>query len=524
MADHGFWSYATREPDVLALVDPTGREYTRGELHAKCNRVVHGLRARGLRRGDNVAICTPNCGEFYMIVLACQQAGWYITPINWHLASTEIAYILEDSQAKAFFGHETTGEICADAVKEVGFTSDTLFSLKGEVPGFSAFEVLLEGQSEQAPENRCAGNIMNYTSGTTGKPKGVKRPLAPEEIEPDIISGMVALYLSMFGIQAQDGNVHIVGSPLYHTAVLIFSSCSLHYGHTVVVMEKWDPEEMLRLIEKYRVTTSHMVPTQFHRLLQLPEEVREKYDCSSTRRMIHAAAPCPIDVKRKMISWWGMSIYEYYAATEGGGTIVTPEEWLKYPGTVGKAWQGAEIRIYDDEARQVPTGEQGTVYMRLTETGNFEYKDDKEKTKKNRVVDEDGTFFTVGDVGYLNEEGFLFLCDRKIDMIISGGANIYPAEIENVFFSHPKVGDVCVFGIPNEDWGEEIKAVVEPAAGIEPNPILTEELMAHCQKNLGKFKWPKSIDYIEKMPRDENGKLPKRKLRDPYWQGKERAI
>jgi long-chain acyl-CoA synthetase len=306
--------------------------------------------------------------------------------------------------------------------------------------------------------------------------------------------------------------------------VLVYSGNALHLGHAVVLMEKWDAEEMLRLIEKHRVTTSHMVPTQFHRLLLLPEAVRRKYDVSSTRCMIHAAAPCPPDVKRRMIEWWGHSIYEYYAATEGGGTLVTPTEWMQRPGTVGRAWPNAEIRIFDDDGNDVPTGSQGTVYMKLGPTAQFEYKGDAQKTKKNRVVKGDTVYFTVGDVGYLDDAGYLFLCDRKIDMIISGGANIYPAEIENVLLTHPKVGDAAVFGVPNADWGEEVKAVIEPAPGAVPGQALTDEILAFCRERMGGFKVPKSIDYTDEMPRDPNGKLYKRKLRDPYWAGRERAI
>jgi long-chain acyl-CoA synthetase len=240
--------------------------------------------------------------------------------------------------------------------------------------------------------------------------------------------------------------------------------------------------------------------------------------------MIHAAAPCPPEVKRRMIEWWGDSIYEYYAATEGGGTLVTPQEWMKYPGTVGRPWPGAEVRIFDDAGNDVPTGAQGTVYMKLGDTAKFEYKGDEQKTKKNRVVKGDTVYFTVGDVGYLNEDGYLFLCDRKIDMIISGGANIYPAEIENVLLEHPKIGDVAVFGIPHEEWGEEIKAVVEPAPGVAADEALRSELLDFCRERLAKFKLPKTIDFTAALPRDPNGKLFKRKLRDPYWAGKERAI
>jgi long-chain acyl-CoA synthetase len=334
-----------------------------------------------------------------------------------------------------------------------------------------------------------------------------------------MMASMVSMLLAMFGIEFGGDGVHLVGSPLYHTAPLVFAGVSMHVGHTLVVMEKWTPEDSLAVMARHRVTTSHMVPTQFHRLLALPDEVKKRYDLSSLRHMIHAAAPCPVDVKRKMLAWWGPTIYEYYAASEGGGTIVTPEEWLKHPGTVGRPWPGSEIRILDDDGNPRPTGEPGTVYMQLG-VQDFEYHKDPAKTSANR---RDG-FFTVGDVGYLNAEGYLFLCDRKIDMIISGGANIYPAEVEAALLAHPKVGDVAVFGIPDDDWGEQVKAVVEPAAGATAGPALAEELLAFCATHIAKYKSPKSIDFIAEMPRDPNGKLYKRKLRDPYWQGRERRI
>jgi long-chain acyl-CoA synthetase len=500
MAEHGFWSFAQRDPSPLALVDPNGKTWTRGELLAECNRIVHGLRALGLEHGDTVAICLPNCAEFYSVYLACLQAGWYLTPINWHLAGPEVAYIVGDCGAKAFIGHERVADECARAADEIDFPKQGRFAI-GDVPGFRPFAELTAGQPSDMPTDRAAGAVMNYTSGTTGKPKGVKRALAPKEVEPDLIMQMMSVVWQMFGIAPEDDNVHLW-----------------------VLMDKWDAEGMLERIERYRVTTSHMVPTQFHRMLLLPEEVRTRYDVSSTRCMIHAAAPCPPDVKRRMIEWWGNSIYEYYAATEGGGTLVTPEEWMKYPGTVGRPWPNAEVRIFDDDGGDVATGDQGTVYMLLGETGKFEYKGDSQKTKSNRIEKDGKLYFTVGDIGYLNDEGYLFLCDRKIDMIISGGANIYPAEIENVFLEHPKVGDVAVFGIPHEDWGEEIKAVVEPAPGAVAGDDLAAELQGFCKERLAKFKLPRSIDFTDEMPRDPNGKLFKRKLRDPFWEGKERAI
>jgi long-chain acyl-CoA synthetase len=284
-------------------------------------------------------------------------------------------------------------------------------------------------------------------------------------------------------------------------------------------MDKWSAEGMLELIERYKVTHSHMVPTQFHRLLALPEDIKPKYDLSSLRHMIHAAAPCPVDTKHAMIEWWGPVIDEYYAASEGGGTIVNTEEWLKKPGTVGKPWPISEIAIFDDDNNRLEAGQIGTVYMAM-QAGDFEYHKDREKTQKNRI----GKFFTVGDVGYLDDDGYLFLCDRKTDMIISGGANIYPAEIENVLLGHPKVVDAAVFGIPHDDWGEEVKAVVQTVDGVTGDPELAAEILSWCEGRLAHFKTPKSIDFTDEMPRDPNGKLYKRKLRDPYWEGRERAI
>jgi long-chain acyl-CoA synthetase len=325
--------------------------------------------------------------------------------------------------------------------------------------------------------------------------------------------------LLLFGLQPHDDNVHICGSPLYHTAVLVFAGGALQLGHTVVVMDKWTPEGMLELIDRYGVTNSHMVPTQFHRLLALPDEAKAKYDLSSLRHMVHAAAPCPIDVKRGMIEWWGPVIDEYYAASEGGGTMVMSEDWLKKPGTVGKAWPISEVEILDDEGKELPPNEIGTVYMAMPGV-EFEYYKDRQKTESNRV----GRFFTVGDIGYLDDDGYLFLRDRKADMIISGGANIYPAEIEAVLLGHPKVGDAAVFGVPHEDWGEEVKAVIEPAAGVEPSAELADDILAFCAGKLARFKTPRSLDFVVEMPRDPNGKLYKRRLRDPYWEGRERAI
>jgi len=516
MADLGFWKFAAAEPAHLALVTPDEKLVSRGELAAASNRVARGLQALGLETGDVVAVVMANGQPMLELYLACMQAGFYLVPINHHLAGPEIAYIVENSEAKAFVAHDRFAETVLAAAKEIPIPASHRFAV-GELEGFRPYAEIAEGQSDEPPDGRTAGAVMNYTSGTTGQPKGVRRPLAP--IDPDLVGAMFTGFHQMFGITPEDGNVHICGSPLYHTAVLMFAGSSLHLGHAVVLMDKWSPEEMLRLIEAHKVTTSHMVPTQFHRLLQLPEAVRAKYDCSSTRAMVHAAAPCPVEIKQQMLEWWGDSIWEYYAATEGGGTIVPPDEWRKKPGTVGRPWVNAEVKIFDDEGNDVPTGEAGTVYM-LRGQADFEYFKDKQKTDKARL----GRYFTVGDIGYLDEDGYLFLRDRKADMIISGGVNIYPAEIENVLLTHPKIGDVAVFGIPHADWGEEVKAVVEPLAGQAAGDALTEDILGFCRDKLAKYKTPRSIDYIAEMPRDPNGKLYKRKLRDPYWEGRERSI
>jgi len=536
VSDTGFFRLATADPDRDVLVTPDGTVLTAGELHALANRIANGLQAIGLQPDDTLALVLPNGAEMIASYLAGTQIGLYVTPINHHLVAPEIAYIVGDSDAKALIGHERYAGELAKVLEELragegaptwsGDDAPPAYLVTsgsdGDISGFRPFEELVAGQPDTPPANRVAGAPMHYTSGTTGKPKGVKRGRV--DMDPDDLFSLYGLFLSLFGVQPHDGHVHITGSPLYHTAVLLWTSNSLHLGHKVVLMDKWDAQEMLRLIDEHKVTTSHMVPTQLHRLLALPEEVRARYDCSSTRCMVHAAAPCPPEVKRRMIEWWGDSIMEYYAATEGGGTIVTAKEWLERPGTVGRAWAGAEIRIYDDAGQRLGPGEIGTVYMGLAQA-TFEYKGDEQKTRNNRIYEPDGSaFFTVGDVGELDEDGYLFLRDRKIDMIISGGVNIYPAEIESEFLTHPKVGDVAVFGVPHPDWGEAVMAVVEPAAGVEPGPELEEELRSFARERLASYKRPATIEFTTEMPRDPSGKLYKRKLRDPHWEGIQRSI
>jgi long-chain acyl-CoA synthetase len=516
MAQLGLWNMAQETPSQLALVDPNGQELSLGELAAASNQIVHGLRALGLKRGDALAAVVQNEAAMVELFLAALQGGFYITPINCHLAPPEIAYIAQDCDAQAVFCSERYGDVCTAALAQIAFPAERRFS-SGTLAGFRSFADFKSKQPTTRPTDLASGQAMTYTSGTTGRPKGVRRPLP--DVDPDTNAERYAMFLSLFGIKPRDNGVHLVVSPLYHTAVLNFCLNSLHLGHTVVLMDKWTPEGTLERISRYRVTTSHMVPTQFKRLLGLSPEVRATYDVSSLRQMIHSAAPCPVELKQQMLAWWGPTIYEYYAASEGGGTLAIPTEWLAHPGTVGRAWPVSEISILDDQGNALPPGEVGTVYMRM-QGSDFEYHKDKQKTDSARI----GRLFTVGDAGYLDKDGYLYLCDRKADMIISGGVNIYPAEIELALTTHPKVADVAVFGIPDDDWGEQVKAVIEPASGIDPGPALEDELRAFCKQHLATYKIPRTFDFTQALPRDPNGKLYKRKLRDPYWAGRSKAI
>ena len=511
----GFWAIAEHCPERLAVVDPDHRRITYGELAKLANRALHGMRSRGLAAGDQICTVLPNSIEQVAMTLAVLQGGLYISTINFHLIADDIAYILEDSGCKLLVAHERFDDAAQRLLDLVNIPHDNLFSV-GELPGYQPWDMLVEGQPDSRPDELTTGSMMFYTSGTTGRPKGVRRALTGAH--PDESGPMSAALLMLFGTMPHDDNVHITQAPLYHTAVNNWTISSLHMGHAVVLMDKWTPEDALECIERYRVTHSHMVPTMFHRLLKMPATERRRYDVSSLRQMIHAAAPCPVDTKRKMLKWWGPVIWEYYAATEGGGTIVSPEDWLRYPGTVGKAWPMSEVKVFDDAGDELPAGESGTIYMRMTmgdpKTSAFEYHKDKKKTEESRLKG----YFTVGDVGYFNEDGYLFLNDRKSDMIIAGGVNIYPAEIEAVLHQSDRVADVAVFGVPDPDRGERIMAVVQPMAGVDEQALETE-LRAFVEKRLSKQKWPQDYAFQAELPRDPNGKLYKRKLRDPYWAG-----
>jgi long-chain acyl-CoA synthetase len=515
VTDIGLWTIAAQHPDRPAVIEPDGTVVSYAELAGRADQAGRGLQALGLRPGDCVAGMLSNSSAVLALFFAAMETGLYVVPVNWHLAAAEVAYILGDSGAGAFVAHERFAAVAAAAADQAGLRAQARFAV-GDVPGFAPLASLGADTSGRPPV-RTTGAPMVYTSGTTGRPKGVRRALTGED--PDAVPVGSGGFFGLFGLTPFDGNVHLCCSPLYHTAVLNFATISIQLGHPVVLMDRFDPEVMLALIERHRATHSHMVPTQFRRLLALPEEVRARYDVSSMRAAIHGAAPCPQEVKRRMLDWWGPVVTEYYAATEGGGTLITGAEWLQRPGSVGRPWSYSQVCVLDENGEDVPTGEPGLVYMRMG-ASTFDYYKDQEKTLAGRARG----MFTVGDIGYLDSGGYLYLCDRKGDMIISGGVNIYPAEIEAELSCHPAVGDVAVFGVPHDEWGEEVKAVVEPADGVTPGPELTAELLDFLAGRIAKFKLPRSVDYVAELPRDPNGKLYKRRLRDPYWAERDQAI
>ncbi|HST81901.1 MAG TPA: acyl-CoA synthetase [Kineosporiaceae bacterium] len=518
----GLWNIAREQPTMTAVVGPDGERLDYAELAARADRYARGLQTLGLRPGDTLAMMLPNGVDLIAVYFAATQIGLYVVPVNWHLVGAEVAYLLADSEAKVFVAHQRFDAVAVEAVEGARVAAGTAGSpitrfAVGEVPGFAPLADLGADEQPGRPAERTLGAPMVYTSGTTGRPKGVRRPLTGAD--PDEMPAAGRWFFGIFQLQPFDGHVHLCCSPLYHTAVLNVATLAIQHGHPAVLMDRFDAEEMLRLIDRHRVTYSHMVPTQFSRLLALPEQMRNAYDVSSLRNMIHGAAPCPAEVKRQMLKWWGPVVTEYYAATEGGGATITATEWLERPGSVGKAWPGSVIRILDDAGQDVPVNTPGLVYLRMG-TSNFEYHGDKEKTQAARV----GDLFTLGDIGYLDDEGYLYLCDRKSDMIIIGGVNVYPAEIEGELSSHPAVADVAVFGIPHPEWGEEIKAVVQLAEGVQPSDELATELIEFVRRRLAGFKVPRSVDFAEELPREPNGKLYKRRLRDPYWENATRPI
>ncbi|HET9732613.1 MAG TPA: AMP-binding protein [Acidimicrobiales bacterium] len=502
---------AAKTPDKPAYVMAgSGETVTYGELDRRSNQLAQLFRRVGLRRGDSVAVFMENNAHYFEVTWAAQRSGLYYTAISSRLTAGEVAYILRDCGARLLVTSRGKADVAAAAVAESPEVTTRLMC-GGTVEGFDSYEEVRDAQPDTPIADESEGQDMLYSSGTTGQPKGVKVPL-PAEAPIGTPTGVYLLGVGLYGLDAD--NVYLSPAPLYHAAPLRFTMSWMRAGATVVVMETFDPLEYLRLVERHRVTHSQVVPTMFVRMLKLDEEVRRSFDLSSLRVVIHAAAPCPIPVKRQMIEWWGPIIYEYYAGTEGNGfTAITSEEWLEHPGSVGRAILGT-IHIVGEDGEEVPPGEAGTIFF---ESGSpFEYHNDPEKTAASR---NDRGWSTLGDIGYVDPDGYLYLTDRKAYMIISGGVNIYPQEAENLLVTHPKVADAAVIGVPNDDLGEEVKAVVQLMAEVGAGPDTEAELIAFCRAHLAHFKCPRSVDFVTELPRLPTGKLYKRLLRESYWAG-----
>jgi fatty-acyl-CoA synthase len=503
--------HAQREPDKTATVMArSGQTVTYAELDRRSMRLAQLFRDAGLAEGDVVAVFMENNIRFHEAFWAVMRSGMYVTAVNRSLTADEASYIVNDSGAKALVTSAALGEVAAAMVPHIPGCPVRL-AVDGAVEGCERYEVAIERYPAEPLPQQPLGDFMNYSSGTTGRPKGIKRPLTGRTFDEP--TNLDALIGSIYGIGTDA--VYLSPAPLYHSAPLAWTAAVHSLGGTNVIMERFDPGEALALIERHRVTHSQWVPTMFVRMLKLPAEERRAHDLSSLRLAVHAAAPCPVDVKRQMIEWWGPILWEYYGGTEVNGmTLCNAEEWLAHPGTVGRPFIGV-VHICDEAGVEVPNGTPGTVYFER-EQMPFEYHNAPDKTDAAKHP-EHPLWTKLGDVGYVDDDGFLYLTDRETFMIISGGVNIYPQEIEDCLVMHPKVADVAVFGVPHSEMGEEVKAVVQPAAGVAPSDELATELLAYAREHLAPYKVPRSVDFEEALPRLETGKLYKRLLRDRYW-------
>jgi long-chain acyl-CoA synthetase len=508
-------TFAASHPDKPAyIMASTGEAITYAELDAEANRLSHLLRDAGLQPGDHMAFCLENHPHFLAIAWGAHYAGLYYTAISSRLTAEEMEYVINDCGAEVFITSQYKADVAVEIAERIPNVRVRLV-LDGPLEGYDPYEDTLARYPAEPLPDRVAGKDMLYSSGTTGRPKGVK-PSAPSELL-ETLTPVAVLGQMLFS--ADESMIYLSPAPLYHAAPLRFTMAVHQAGGTAVVMEHFDPEQALALIERYHVTHSQWVPTMFVRMLKLPDEVRARYDVSSMRVAIHAAAPCPVPVKEQMIEWWGPVIHEYYAGTEGNGFVYcNSEDWLAHKGSVGRPLLG-EAHIVGEDGTEVPVGEEGTIYF--GGGSEFEYHNDPEKTASSR--DPRG-WSTLGDVGRLDEDGFLYLTDRKSYMIITGGVNVYPQETENLLVTHPKVLDCAVIGVPNEDFGEEVKAVVQVPDDVEAGPELERELIAFCRGHLADVKCPRSVDFVDELPRHPTGKLYKRLLRDEYWKGHESRI
>ena len=505
--------FASTHADKPAMImEETGQTLTYGQLEPIANQGAQFIRSQGIKNGDIIALWATNSIKFIEIYWAAQRAGIYVCLLPTHLSADDAAYIIDNCGAKLL--------IVSSEIKAAKAFLDTqpsqlknlksIFSINGELKHIKPWAEQVKFMPITPIEDEEAGFHLIYSSGTTGRPKGVKLPLIGGDVMEDTI--WAKRYEEIYNLT--DKSVFLACAPLYHSAPILFVTNTMRRGATIIIMKKFDSEGTLKAIEKHKVTMSQMVPTMFIRMLRLPEDTRHAYDVSSLEHVVHAAAPCPIEIKYQMMDWFGDIIDEYYAGSESiGATTITSAEWRERPGSVGRA-KNCSLHICDKEGNELPAGETGMVYF--AGGHDFEYLGEPEKTKKARNP-KNSKLATLGDIGHVDDAGYLFLTDRKNFVIISGGVNIYPQETENLIIQHPKVADVAVIGVPNAEMGEEMKAVIEPLNWRDAGEDFAEEIIAYCRSKLGPIKCPKSVDFDKKLPRQDNGKLFKRLVRKRYW-------
>ncbi|MDT5340148.1 MAG: long-chain acyl-CoA synthetase [Mycobacterium sp.] len=508
IADHAIG--AAHSPAVH-IADGVTIDY--GELYARSQRVAAVLHEAGLRRGDGVALVLPNRREFLEIAWGCQLSGLYYSAVNTHFTPDEVLYVIEDSESRAVF-IDASMTLLGERIVGAGCGVELHIAVGGELPRWQPYDGLMAKAGAAPPPSD--GSEMLYSSGTTGRPKAVRRPL-PTDGNGSWAQKVLEQALTQ-RYAMTSSSVYLSPAPLYHAAGVNYTMAVHRVGAASILMGRFDAEVVLRLVQEHRVTHAQFVPTMFVRMLKLPPHVRDSYDVSSLECVIHAAAPCPVDVKRQMMDWFGPIIHEYYGGTEGfAGSTIGPEEWIAHPGSVGRPF--SPVHVVAEDGSERPVGESGELFFEGGPT--FEYFKDPAKTAS--VSNERG-WRSLGDMGYVDDDGYVYLTDRSSFMIVSGGVNIYPQEAENLLIMHPKLVDAAVFGVPNEEFGEEVKAVVQPADGVVAGPDLAAELIEFCRTHLATYKCPRTVEFDSDLPRDPNGKLYKRRIRDRYWQGRTSRI